>query len=135
MFGGAGAINSGLLSDFDDFGQAMNPTILQDWRIGMSIIFNLDTNVSVVSSNGGNIFSSTLDAYNSLSFSKTGPAFLLSEGFTINAPELNIFDNRWVDPRAPVGPSPVPLPASLPLLLLGGLALGAVRHAQRKFVT
>ena len=64
---------------------------------------------------------SFFDSYNSLGFSVDGPALILPDGFTAYAPEAGIVDNRWIDPRMPV--SPVPLPAGLSLLFVafGGL--------------
>ncbi|PTX54637.1 putative secreted protein [Litoreibacter ponti] len=122
--GGAGADWVNLLSDYDDFSSAMMPLIRHDWRQPFSVIFNMDTNTSA-SAFGANQATGTLDAFNSLSFSKVGPAFILPDGFTVNAPELNIVDNRWIDPRIPEV-APVPLPAGLPLLLAGLGALGFV---------
>jgi hypothetical protein len=123
VFGGAGTSSSGPLQDFDILDQAILVSITQDWRFPMSLIFNFDTNVSVSAFGGGNILSSTLDAYSSLSFSETGPAFLLPDGFTVNAPELNIINNRWIDPRA------VPEPGGLPMMLA---ALGSVWMLRRR---
>ncbi len=76
------------------------------------------------------IAAAEFNGLNSLGFSSTGPAFLVPNGFTVNAPELNIFDNRWADPR--IDTTPVPLPAGLPLLL-GALGfLGVVRDRQKR---
>jgi hypothetical protein len=74
------------------------------------------------------------DASNSLKFVEGEPAFLgLPAGYTIFAPDFNIADNRWTDPRKPVGtPAPIPLPAGLPLLLSGLLALGVLRRRNRR---
>lgn len=104
-------------------------TIAHDYRIPLTVTFRLQGSAGAV---GGrdSFATATIDAQNTFSFSKTGDAFTLPDGFTVNAPELNIFNNRWIDPRAPVDPSPsaVPLPAGLPLLLAGLGALGLLRR-------
>ncbi len=90
------------------------------------VTFRLSGDSSALGYGDTSVNSSFL-AFNSLGFSSTGPAFILPDGFTINAPEIGIVDNMWTDSRQL---TPVPLPASLPLLLLGiaGIAhLGARR--------
>lgn len=126
--GGAGAAAFGPLADFDDFSTLLMPVIRHDWRQPFSVTFMMSTDV-VATATKANQATATLDAFNSLSFSKTGPAFILPDGFTVHAPELNIFDNRWVDPRV-TDPSPIPLPAGLPLLVCGLGLLGLM--GQRK---
>ena len=127
----ASAQHSGLLSAFDNFGQSMMPTILQDWRLPMTVSFDLDTRTSAGGFEEGNIFTGSLDAFNSLGFSTTGPAFILPDGFTVNAPELNIVNNQWIDPRAaPVVPA-VPLPAGLPMLLSGLVGFAALKRRRK----
>lgn len=101
----------------------LNPSIVIDWRIPFSASFNVQADAAAASG-GVSFVTSTFDSYDSLSFSKDGPAFILPDGFTVNAPELNIFNNQWIDPRANV----VPLPAGLPLLLSGLAALGFLRR-------
>lgn len=102
-------------------------SINQDIRRPMTIDFNFSGSAGVVG--GTDSFASArLNALNTLSFSKTGPAFILPDGLTVNAPELNIQNNRWIDPRVTVAPSPVPLPAGLPLLLAALGALGLIRR-------
>jgi len=120
----AGASNPGSpTSDAAILDSVLNPSIVIDWRIPFSASFNLQGDAAAASG-GVSFVTSTFDSYNSLSFSKDGPAFILPEGFTVNAPELNIIDNQWIDPRANV----VPLPAGLPLLLSGLAVLGLLRR-------
>lgn len=69
----------------------------------------------------------TVSAMNTLEFSTTGPAFLgLPEGWTVFAPDFNIYDNQYI----PVT-SPIPLPGSLALALTGGAALAGLRLVRR----
>ena len=105
-------------------------SIDHDIRRPMTVNFSLSGGAAVV---GGtdSFASATLNAMNTLSFSKTGAAFILPNGLTVNAPELNIFNNRWVDPRVVTPPvSTVPLPAGLPLLLAGLGTFGWLRRKQ-----
>lgn len=70
------------------------------------------------------------DSQNTLAFSTTDPIFDLPDGYTVNIPEWNIFNNRWIDPRNNADQpdvSAVPLPAGLPIMLLGLSALGFAR--------
>jgi MYXO-CTERM domain-containing protein len=74
---------------------------------------------------------SAVDASHSLSFAGGAPAFLgLPEGWTVWSEELNIVDNRWIDPRVPTkAPSNgVPAPATAPLVLAGLAAFTARRR-------
>ncbi len=74
---------------------------------------------------GASFGEATYESFNSLSFVTGLPAFNLPEGYTIFSSQLNIFDNRWIDPRVEVAPpSTVPIPASGLFLLsvLGGVA-------------
>ena len=109
--------------------QSLAPSIDVTWSTPFQVIFRLQGEIDTF---GGTDSKATgqVDASNSLSFSKTGPAFILPTGFTVNAPELGIFDNRWIDPRV-VAPSVVPIPAGLPLLLTG---LGVFVFARRRQV-
>lgn len=111
------------------FGGALLPTIQLDSRGTFSVTFRLQGSATS-SGFGTRLASATFNSFNSLGFSTDGPAFILPEGYTVNAPELGIIDNRWIDPRATVDPppSPVPLPAGLPLLLAGIGGLAWVRH-------
>ena len=110
------------------FGDPVRASITASWQSPLAVIFRLQGSMDLLGYTDTAV-SADVDAINSLSFSQTGPAFLLPEGFTVNAPELNIFDNRWVDPRiTPPNPSAVPLPAGMPLLLAGLGALAFVRR-------
>ena len=105
------------------------PSITVSWDKPLEIIFRLQGELDTAGYTDSLALASIV-ASDSLSFSKTGSAFILPEGFTVNAPELNIFDNRWIDPRDPKEPSPVPIPASLPLML-SGLGLTALARRRR----
>lgn len=122
-------------SNTNSFSNAINLTQTVDWGTALTVQLILDTG----SGGRGNFSRGTgataMDASSTLSFNPDGPAFILPEGFTVNAPELNIFNNRWIDPRAivtPPSPSAVPLPASLPMLLAGSAMLGIVGRRRRK---
>jgi hypothetical protein len=96
--------------------------------------FSMQIAVSAIASCSVTGCNAVADASNSLKFVEGEPAFLgLPAGYTIFAPDFNIADNRWTDPRKPVGtPAPIPLPAGLPLLLSGLLALGVLRRRNRR---
>ncbi|MGB5494496.1 MAG: hypothetical protein WBM97_08455, partial [Sedimenticolaceae bacterium] len=73
-----------------------------------------------------------VDASHSLGFADDGPAFLgLPDGWTVWSEDINIVDNRWIDPRASSEPpaADVPTPATLPLILAG---LAAFARANRR---
>lgn len=76
-----------------------------------------------------------IDETHTISFIENELAFIgLPDGYTIFAPELNIFNNRWISPAATQpGPSPVPEPATLPLFLAGIVGVGFL--ARRKHRT
>lgn len=107
--------------------ESMFLSISQDIRRSMTLDMRFSGSAGVV---GGtdSFASSRLNALNTFSFSKSGPAFILPDGLTVNAPSLNIVNNRWIDPRTTVAPLPVPLPAGLPLLLAGLGAFGLIRR-------
>ncbi len=106
---------------------SMFTSINQDIRRPMTVDVSFSGSAGVV---GGtdSFAAATLNAMNTLSFSKSGPAFILPDGLTVNAPELNIFNNQWIDPRVTVTPSAVPLPAGLPLLLAALGTFGLIRR-------
>lgn len=106
---------------------SMFTSINQDIRRSMTVDVSFSGNAGVV---GGtdSFASATLNAMNTLSFSKSGPAFILPDGLTVNAPELNIFNNQWIDPRVIVTPPAVPLPSGWPLLLAALGAFGLIRR-------
>jgi len=69
---------------------------------------------------GDSLADAEFSAFNSLGFVSEAPVFDLPDGFTVFSSELNIVDNRWLDPRITAPPTAaVPLPSSLPLLLIG----------------
>ncbi|MFK7868622.1 MAG: VPLPA-CTERM sorting domain-containing protein [Roseobacter sp.] len=125
-----GVINSpGEDLAFDLINAMLLPTISHDWRAPFSLAMSL-TGTAGAFGSGDTKATGVFDSGNTLSFSKTGPAFLLPDGFTISAPELNIVNNRWIDPRVQV--SPVPLPAGVPLLLAAVGSLALARRAGLK---
>ena len=94
----------------------LRPSVMHDWRNPLSITFVLNGRAGAFGG-GDSTGTGTFDTLNTLSFSEVGPAFFLPDGFTVDAPELNILDNQWTDPRTAI--STVPLPAGLPLMVLG----------------
>lgn len=64
-----------------------------------------------------------LDYSHTVSFPSSGPAFNVPSGLTVDAPELNVFDNRWVDPR-PSTTTPEPATCGF---VLGALLLTICR--------
>ena len=73
---------------------------------------------------------SAIDASHSLSFVGDAPTFLgLPEGWTVWSEELNIADNRWIDPRVQTEApwNGVPAPPTV-ALVLAGLAAVTVRR-------
>ena len=109
------------------FTQPPTLSVMVDVNGLFGVTFRL-SGVSAALGYGDTSVNSNFLAFNSLGFSSTGPAFVLPEGFTVHAPEVGIVDNMWTDSRQP---TPVPLPASLPLMLMGiaGIAgFGALRR-------
>jgi hypothetical protein len=107
-----------------------SPSITVSWDKPLEVLFRLQGELDTAGYNDSLALAS-IAASDSLSFSKTGFAFILPDGFTVNAPELNIFNNRWVDPREPIAPSPVPIPAGS-LLMLSGLGFFALARRRRR---
>ena len=97
---------------------------------GLLVSFTLQAEANMVSFD--NQVAVSADAFDTFGFAADGPSFILPDGFFINSTEASIVNNYWIDPRSPVGPSPVPLPASLPLLFAGGMLLAAVGRSRRK---
>ena len=127
---GSGAVSdTGELSDRDSFSDTIGLSGTVNWRRASSVSMSLSTIASASHPSAFDHFSSAFaDASNTLSFNTEGPAFLLPEGFTINAPELNIFDNMWIDPRITNEVAPVPLPAAGYLMLIGLLGMRVLRR-------
>ena len=68
----------------------------------------LTLNISLESTAGAGFdCGSTVNTNYAFSFPSIGPVFNLPPGVTVNAPELNIVNNRWSDPRVGVAPSSV----------------------------
>ena len=95
-------------------------TLLWDRPFSLDFLLNTSASTSPVLPDG---FTATAtSAFGStLSFRTGGPVFSLPDVLTINAPEIGIVNNRWIDPRIPDPVDPVPLPASS-LLLIAGIA-------------
>lgn len=70
----------------------------------------------------------SINALNTLRLPRTGPVFNLPAGYSVNLPDLFVFDNRFVDPN-PVGGA-VPEPATC-ALVGGGLLLAAIWRRRR----
>ena len=119
----------GSASDLDIFNRTIRLTQDVAWGAPLSVQMVVTSDASGISNFDGVTGSASADASQTLSFDPDGPAFILPEYFTVNAPELNIFNNRWIDPRS--APA-VPIPASLPWLLAGALMLAGVARIRRK---
>lgn len=77
----------------------------------------------------------TIDETHTINFIEDELAFLgLPDGYTIFAPDLNIFNNRWISPAAATspGPSPVPEPTTLALFLAGVMGVGFLARRKRR---
>ncbi len=122
---GFNTIRDPKVSGTNFLGANLRPSVLADWQQAFQVNFRFGGNGNIGGFADTNAFAD-FDGFNSLSFATDGPAFILPDGFTVNAPELNIFDNQWIDPRA--DPSVVPLPAGLPLLLGAIAFLGLTRR-------
>ncbi len=109
--------------------RAIALSIVTDPRRTLTVRLELAVAAGVVGPNSARV-QSTADASQTLNFASNRPVFEVSDGLIADFAEANIFNNRWVDPRAPVDPiSPVPLPAGFPLLLVGLAAFGLMRRA------
>jgi hypothetical protein len=99
-------------------------TLMLDPTAGVRVRFTLSASGGI----SGFLNSSAVNALNTFSFDPLGPAFNLPTGFFINSDEANIINNHWIDPRAIVAPSTVPLPANGILALSSLTGLMAVRR-------
>ncbi|MEP7362382.1 MAG: PEP-CTERM sorting domain-containing protein [Acidobacteriota bacterium] len=77
--------------------------------------------------NSGELVS--INALNTLRLPRTGPVFNLPDGYSVDAPGLFVFNNRFVDPNGGGG-SEVPEPATFGLVA-AGLALAAKFRRKR----
>ena len=125
---GFNTIRDPKVSGTNFLGAVLRPSVLADWQQSFNVNFRFGGSGNIGGFDNTNAFAD-FDGFNSLSFATDGPAFILPEGFTVNAPELNIFDNRWVDPR--IDTAPVPLPAALPFLLGALGVLGVIQRRQK----
>lgn len=105
------------INDSGNINIPLAPTISANVSQPIRVTFRLNGDAQTAG-HGDAFANANYSADNSLGFSPTGPAFFLPEGFTVNAPEVGIIDNQWIDPR--VAPVPIPLTG---LLLLSGLCV------------
>ena len=91
------------------------------------ISIGVDFDVTAFANAPDGKFEVDFDGLKTASLSKTGPAFILPDGFSVTNERANVFDNYWIDPRAPPV-SQVPVPAGLPLLLTAFGGLVAMRR-------
>ncbi|MBN8732129.1 MAG: PEP-CTERM sorting domain-containing protein [Acidobacteria bacterium] len=71
----------------------------------------------------------TINALNTLRLPRTGPVFNLPDGYSVDVPDLFVFNNRYVDPNGGGG-GEVPEPATC-ALVGGGLLLAAIWRRRR----
>lgn len=71
----------------------------------------------------------SINALNTLRLPRTGPVFNLPDGYSVDVPDLFVFNNRFVDPNGGGG-GEVPEPATC-ALVGGGLLLAAIWRRRR----
>ncbi len=115
-------ISTDSLSEQDQFDGRLSTTeIMVDPNLPVSLSFDLrGTTTFPGAVDPGTIKTAFVDAFNTLSFDASGPAFNLPDGFSVTSTALNVFGNQWIDARVQdPGVSEVPLPASVLLLMTG----------------
>ena len=118
----------------DSFDGGVSATIDANWQDPINVIFRLQADMDLFGSVDTETVAS-VNALNSLGFASTGPAFILPDGLTVNAPEIGIIDNQWTDPRnVTPDPTPIPLPPTLLFLLAASGWLGLMRKRSRPAV-
>ncbi len=107
----------------------LSVSIITDPRRTLSLTMSIGAATNVVGSTSAFVEALAL-GNETLSFASDRPVFEVSDGILVDSAALNIFGNRWVDPRIidPIDPSVVPLPAGMPLLLAGLGAFAMIRR-------
>ncbi len=109
-------------------GRGISLSIVTDPRRTLSLTMSIAASVNVVGPNSARV-SALANGGQTLNFASDRPVFEVSDGLLFDFESVNIFNNRWVDPRdTGAGPSTVPLPASVLLLFAGLGALGLMRR-------
>lgn len=124
--------DAGPLTDFDSLSTSISIAQTVAWGAGSTVQMSVGSRASTSNIATNQSASAVANASNTLSFNTDGPAFALPMGFTVHAPELNIFDNQWIDPRLPDAPPQISAPGTVYLLLTGGLALSVLRRRERR---
>ncbi|MEM1152967.1 MAG: hypothetical protein AAGI44_02435 [Pseudomonadota bacterium] len=105
------------------------------------ISLSISIGATVQALHPGALARAEFNANNTASLAVTGAAFEFQsiggspvDGFFVNSPENNIFNNSWVDPRDENDDPPrsVPIAASLPLFLCGLAMLAMVGRLRRR---
>lgn len=129
---GQGSVSSlvagtGLLSTIPSGGSILvattitTPTVM--FSVGPTHILEVSISTAV---NAGRVGTAESDFAHTLSFPVSGPVFNLPAGYTIDSPDLNIFNNQFISPGASV-----PEPSSM-ALLGGGLIVAALLRSRTR---